>query len=75
MWVYTVKYHPNGSIECLKARLWQKYIPKHIVWIICRLTFSWLCWILFTFLSLWRLITNRLMYQLDIKNAFLHGDL
>lgn len=74
-WVYAVKYHPNGTIERLKARLVAKGYTQ---------TFS--VDYFETFFPVARLSSVRILlsiaviqgwplFQLDIKNAFLHGDL
>ncbi|CAM8999069.1 unnamed protein product [Rhodiola kirilowii] len=74
-WVFTVKVNPDGSVACLKARLVAKgysqtYGIDHFD----------------TFSPVAKLTSIRLLislaashhwplHQLDIKNAFLHGDL
>ena len=74
-WVFIVKVNPDGSIARLKARLIAKgYAQTYGVGysypfsLVAKLTYIWL------FISLatthgWDL------HQLDIKNAFLHGNL
>ena len=74
-WVFTVMVNPNGSIFPLKARLVAKgYAQTYGVDYIdtfssvAKLTYIWL------FISL--AVTHGWdPHQLDIKNAFLHGDL
>ena len=69
-WVYTVKVGPDGQVNCLKARLVAKgytqvygdifsHVAK-IAYARLLLSVAAMCWPL---------------YQLDIKNVFLHGDL
>ena len=74
-WVFTVKFNPDGSIARLKALLVAKgYAQTYGVdysnnfSLIAKLTFAHL------FISLTASYDWDL-HQLDIKNAFLHGDL
>ena len=74
-WVYSVKYHPDGSVEYLNTRLLTK-----------RYTLTYGVNYMETFSLVARMSSVRIlisvainrqwpMYQLNIKNAFLHGDL
>ena len=73
-WVYTVKVGPNGKIDRLKARLvakgytWQYGSDYYNI-------FSPVAKIVFVRLFL-SMATMRSwpLFQLDIKNVFLHGD-
>ena len=74
-WVYIVKYLPNGSVERLKARVVAKGYSQ-LYGVDYMKTFS----LVATISSIRVLISLAVMYdwplfQLDIKNAFLHGDL
>ena len=74
-WVYTIKYLPDGYVERLKARLVAKgYTQTYGV--DYQETFSHVAHLN----SVWILLSVAVsrswpLYQLDIKNVFLHGDL
>ena len=74
-WVYTVKVGPNGQVDRLKAQLVAKgytqvYGSDHGD------TFSPIAKITSVRLLLFMAAMRSWpLYQLDIKNAFLHGDL
>ncbi|KAJ7968785.1 Retrovirus-related Pol polyprotein from transposon TNT 1-94 [Quillaja saponaria] len=74
-WVYTIKVHPDGSVDRLKARLVAKGYTQ-VYGVDYSETFSLVTKItsVRVFISL-AAIFDWPLYQLDIKNAFLHGDL
>ncbi|KAJ7964415.1 Retrovirus-related pol polyprotein from transposon tnt 1-94 [Quillaja saponaria] len=74
-WVYTVKVHPDGYVDRLKARLVVKGYTQ-VYDVDYSKTFSPIAKIasVKVFISLASIFDWRL-HQLDIKNAFLHGDL
>ena len=73
--VFTVKYHPNGSIKTYKVQLVSKQYTR-TQGIDFFYTFSPVAW-LRSVLVLISVAVNKdwLMYQLNIKNTFLDGDL
>ena len=73
-WVYTIKIGPNGGVGCLKARLVAKGYTQ-IYGSDYYDTFSPVT----KMVSIHLLVSMAAMrswplYQLDIKNAFFHGD-
>ncbi|RVW22259.1 Retrovirus-related Pol polyprotein from transposon TNT 1-94 [Vitis vinifera] len=73
-WVYAVKVGPDGQVDRLKARLVAKGYTQFMVLIM--VTHSPCCQDCFCPLLLsMAAMCSWPLYQLDIKNAFLHGDL
>ena len=74
-WVYTVKYLPNGSIACLKAHLDAKRYNQ-TYGVDYAETFSPVAKISSTRILI-SLTANlgQPLFQLDVKNVFLNGDL
>ena len=72
-WVYTVKVGPNGKIDRLKARLVAKGYTRQYGY---HNTFSPVAKIASVRLLLsMAAMRSWPLFQLDIKNVFLHGDL
>nr|GEV36965.1 retrotransposon-related protein [Tanacetum cinerariifolium] len=74
-WVFSVKMNPDGLIARLKARLIAKsYVQTYDIDYsetfspVAKISFGWL------FISL-ATTYDLTLHQLDVKNAFLHGDL
>ena len=73
-WVYIVKIDPDGWVDRLKARLITKghtqvYVSNYYD------TFSPITKIAYVLLLFMAAMQSWHLYQLDIKNVFLHGDL
>ena len=74
-WVYTIKYTPDGSVERYKARL----VAKGFTQIYSEDYYE--TFVLVSKLSSVRVVIYIVanlgwpLYQLDVKNAFLHRDL
>ena len=74
-WIYVVKVGPGGQIDRLKARLVAKGYT-HVYGLDCGDTFSPVAKMSSMRLFLFVAIMRRWpLYQLDIKNVFLHGEL
>ena len=74
-WVYTVKVDLDGQVDCLKAHLVAKGYTQ-VYGSNYGDTFSPVAKIVFVRLLLSMVVMPSWpLYQLDIKNAFLHGDL
>ena len=74
-WVFTLKYHPDGTVACHKARLVGKgFTQTH--GIDYTETFSPIVRMNSIPVLLSLIINlNWSLHQLDVSNAFLHGDL
>ncbi|GAA0150971.1 transmembrane signal receptor [Lithospermum erythrorhizon] len=74
-WVYKIKYHSDGKIECLKARL-EIFGNHQVEGIDYNETFAPVpkMVIVRTFLAI-AATRNWELHQIDVHNAFLHGDL
>ena len=74
-WVYIVKVGPDGQVDCLKARLVAKGYTQ-VYGSNCGDTFSPVAKIAYVRLLLsMAAMCSWPLFQLDIKNVFLHGDL
>lgn len=74
-WVFKTKFNADGTLDCLKARLVENFFYQVDV-IHYNETFSsvihpYTIWIVITL----ALINHWDIRQLDLKNAFLHGNL
>ena len=75
LWVYIIKIGPDGRVDRLKARLVAKGYTQ-IYGSDYYYTFSSVVKMTFVrFLLSMVVMSSRSLYQLDIKNVFLHGDL